>query len=241
MDEAAARAVDFAAGRARRRHVRAQHAPHARGVRAALPALAAACSRCRATTSAPRYLKHAIGNVSAYVAMAHAIGGFAPEDVDRVVPRRMLKKRRIPDALIERNREALEAASRRSSAGVFDEARRGDHQAPRLRGLRRAAGRRADRAAALADEPHRELRARAASGCTFEDPERRLHRLRALHHELPRGHHPLRARRRARRLVTGADVSTFCKLCGECIAVCPEKLFKEVPVRGGVEKRRWPS
>jgi len=30
-------------------------------------------------------------------------------------------------------------------------------------------------------------------------------------------------------LVTGVDVSTFCKLCGECIAVCPETLFKEVP------------
>jgi ferredoxin len=28
-------------------------------------------------------------------------------------------------------------------------------------------------------------------------------------------------------LVTGADVSSFCKLCGECIAVCPEHLFKE--------------
>jgi ferredoxin len=24
------------------------------------------------------------------------------------------------------------------------------------------------------------------------------------------------------------DVSNFCKLCGECIAVCPERLFKEV-------------
>jgi ferredoxin len=25
------------------------------------------------------------------------------------------------------------------------------------------------------------------------------------------------------------DISSFCKLCGECIAICPEKLIKEVP------------
>ena len=30
-------------------------------------------------------------------------------------------------------------------------------------------------------------------------------------------------------LVTGVDVSSYCKLCGECIAVCPEKLFQEMP------------
>ena len=29
--------------------------------------------------------------------------------------------------------------------------------------------------------------------------------------------------------VTGADVSQFCKLCQECIAVCPEKLFFSAP------------
>ena len=35
-------------------------------------------------------------------------------------------------------------------------------------------------------------------------------------------------------LVTGADVSSFCKLCGECIAVCPESLFKE-----GAYEEKW--
>jgi ferredoxin len=30
-------------------------------------------------------------------------------------------------------------------------------------------------------------------------------------------------------MVTGVDVSSYCKLCGECIAVCPEHLFKEMP------------
>jgi ferredoxin len=29
--------------------------------------------------------------------------------------------------------------------------------------------------------------------------------------------------------VTGVDVTSYCKLCGECIAVCPEKLFAEAP------------
>ena len=27
--------------------------------------------------------------------------------------------------------------------------------------------------------------------------------------------------------VKGADVERYCKLCGECIAVCPKKLFSE--------------
>ena len=30
-------------------------------------------------------------------------------------------------------------------------------------------------------------------------------------------------------LVTGVDVSSFCKLCRECIEVCPEKLFVAAP------------
>ena len=37
-------------------------------------------------------------------------------------------------------------------------------------------------------------------------------------------------------VVTGVDVVTFCKLCGECIEVCPEKLFEEAPF-----EEHWPE
>ena len=37
-------------------------------------------------------------------------------------------------------------------------------------------------------------------------------------------------------LVTGLSQSQFCKQCLECVAVCPEKLFQQVPF-----EELWPE
>jgi pyruvate ferredoxin oxidoreductase gamma subunit len=66
-----------------------------------------------------RYLKHPIGNVSAYVAMAQAIGGFERDDVIEAFLR-MLRKRHVPEAVLARNREALSASFGSIREGVFD-------------------------------------------------------------------------------------------------------------------------
>ena len=174
-----------------------------------------------------RFLKHPIGNVSTYVAMARAIGGFERgEVVDAFVA--MLTKRRIPTTLIERNREALEASDAAVRSGTFEEGEARDHAPARFAGYGdlptgAQTALRLARANRTADYARGGLRLRfedagtACTGCSHcitncpegiirfrPDPERGL-------------------------LVTGVDVSNFCKLCGECIAICPEHLFKEMP------------
>lgn len=41
--------------------------------------------------------------------------------------------------------------------------------------------------------------------------------------------------------VLGADVSQFCKLCGECVAVCPEHLFTQAAFEEHWEEEEAPA
>ena len=230
------RSVDFARRRARRRHVRDQHAPHARGVRAPLPASAGRVMTVPGDdigTELPQ-ARHR-QRVASTSRSRTPSAASRTEQIDDVVPRRA-RSAGMPRTVIDRNREAIRATPPRSARAWFDEARPGRSPAAALRRLRRAADRRPDGAPAVAQQPHRELRAERLPPA-LRGPERRLHRLRALHHELPRGHHPLRRPTPSAACgCTGADVSRFCKLCGECIAVCPENLFKE-----GAFEEHWRS
>jgi 2-oxoacid:acceptor oxidoreductase gamma subunit (pyruvate/2-ketoisovalerate family) len=173
------------------------------------------------------HLKHSIGNVSAYVALTTAIGGFAEEDVFESFLT-MLRKRRIPEGLVTKNRSALEVTLARIRSGEFDEARPHDHEPGGFAGY-----------GALpigAQSPLRLARNNrtadyAPSGfrLRFEDPKDACTGCAHCITNCPEGiirfvPDPERVLK-----VTGVDVSTYCKLCGECIAVCPEKLFLELP------------
>jgi len=174
-----------------------------------------------------RHLKHAIGNVSAFVTMARAVGGFAREDViDSFLG--MLRKRHVPEAILARNREALGDSFDGAREGVFDHAGPGDHMGQAFEGygelpvggqtpLRLAEG---NRTANFAPSGFR-LR--------FDDPKDACTGCAHCITNCPEG--IIRFVPDAARgvKVTGADVSQFCKLCQECIAVCPEKLFFSAP------------
>ena len=107
MDEAAGRSVDFAQGVPRggtfvlnTRRGPEECARHYR--------LTGRVLTVPGDDIGTRHLRHAIGNVSAYVAMARAIGGFdRGEMIESFLG--VLAKRRIPQALIDANREALDA------------------------------------------------------------------------------------------------------------------------------------
>jgi pyruvate ferredoxin oxidoreductase gamma subunit len=174
-----------------------------------------------------RHLKHAIGNVSTYVALTEAVGGF---DRERVVDTflGMLKKRRIPQALIDRNRDALLASREAISSGVFDEAGPGDHQPPRFQGYGELpVG--AQSPLRLSDTNRTADYARSGFRLRFEDSAEACTGCAHCITNCPEGiirfvPDPERVLK-----VIGVEVSTYCKLCRECIAVCPEELFKEVP------------
>jgi 2-oxoacid:acceptor oxidoreductase gamma subunit (pyruvate/2-ketoisovalerate family) len=173
------------------------------------------------------YLKHPIGNVSIYVAMAAAIGGFDPEDITTSFLE-TLAKRHVPASVLDRNREALRASLEAVREGIFEEAPRQRHAAIPWRGygylpvgaqtaLRLSA---ANQTAYFAPSGHR-LR--------FEDPKILCNGCAHCINNCPEGIILFVPDEERGLLVTGVDVSTFCKLCGECIAVCPEHLFTEAP------------
>lgn len=172
-----------------------------------------------------KHLKHAIGNVSAYVAMTEAIGGLSMNDVVESFLAQ-LKKRRIPDVLLERNREALHATKEAIRVGTFDEARPGDHASTRFEGYGDLPiG--AQTRLRLSQTNKTATFARSGFRLLFEDPAGACTGCSHCITNCPEGiiqFHP-DPERGVR--VTGADVNAFCKLCGECIAVCPEELFKE--------------
>jgi ferredoxin len=179
-----------------------------------------------------KYLKHAIGNVSAYVAMAHAIGGFSRTDIGETFLKQ-LKKRRIPDVLLDRNREALDASLGAIQTGVYDEARPGDHAAPVFEGYGELPVGAQTRLRLSATNRTADY-AKSGFRLVFEDPELKCNGCSHCITSCPEGIIRWQPDDERGVLVTGADVSSFCKLCGECIAVCPESLFKE-----GSYEEKW--
>jgi 2-oxoacid:acceptor oxidoreductase gamma subunit (pyruvate/2-ketoisovalerate family) len=231
MDEAAARSVDFAQGVPvggtyvlNTRRTALECAKHFR--------LSGRVFTVPGDDIGTRHLKAPIGNVSAYVAMAHAIGGFAPETVTEIFLKQ-LKKRRIPDALIERNREALKASLDAIQTGTYDEARPGDHAVPVFEGYGELpVG--AQTRLRLSQTNRTSDYAKSGFRLVFEDPDLKCTGCSHCITSCPEGIIRWQPDEERGVLVTGADVSSFCKLCGECIAVCPENLFKE-----GVYEERW--
>ncbi len=172
-----------------------------------------------------RYLGHAIGNVSAYVAMTEAIGGLPFERVVDIFLEQ-LRKRRIPEVLRQKNRAALEATRDAIRIGGFDAARPGDHGSTRFAGYGELpVG--AQTALRTSRVNHTASFARTGFRLLFADPDTRCTGCSHCIVNCPEG--IIRFEPDAERgvLVKGADVSAFCKLCGECVAVCPEKLFSE--------------
>jgi pyruvate ferredoxin oxidoreductase gamma subunit len=226
MDEAAARSVDFTDGvpRGGTFVLNTRRSPE---ICARHYGLAGRVITVPGDDIGSRHLKHPIGNVSAYVALAHAIGGFAFERIERAFVT-VLEKRRIPAGLIAKNREALAASREAIQMGVFDETPPAAAPAPAFAGygelpIGAQSGLRLSTSNRTADY------ARSGFRLRFEDPQDLCTGCAHCITNCPEG--IIRFLPDAERVlrVTGVDVTSYCKLCGECIAVCPEKLFAEAP------------
>lgn len=224
MDEAAARSADFAEGvphggtyviNTRRTPEECARHFHLSGRVLTVPG----------DDIGTKYLKHAIGNVSAYVAMVEAIGGLPMDDVVNVFLGQ-LKKRRIPDVLIERNREALLATKDGIRTGEFDMARPGDHASVKFEGYGvLPIG--AQTRLRLSQVNKTSNYARSGFRLQFADPNSACTGCAHCITNCPEGIINWSPNPETGLKVHGADVSAFCKLCGECIEICPEKLFTE--------------
>ncbi len=174
-----------------------------------------------------RFLKHSIGNVSVFLALARAISGFTTEQATQSFLR-TLGKRRIPEALLERNRRALEATDAAIQSGVFDEASPMHHAPPRFAGYGTLpVGAQTPLRLSLTNRTADY--AKSGFRLRFEDPKDACTGCAHCVTNCPEGIIRFRPDPERVLVVTSVDVSSFCKLCGECISVCPEKLFHEAP------------
>jgi ferredoxin len=225
MDEAAGRSVDFAQGVPgggtfvlNTRHDPEACARHYR--------LSGRVVTVPGDDIGQRFLKHPIGNVSAYVAMVRAIGEFdRREMVESFLG--TLAKRRIPGPLIDRNREALDASDGAVRMGEFDHAGPSAHAPAAFAGYGDLPPG-AQTPLRLARTNRTADYARSGFRLRFEDPAGACTGCAHCVVNCPEGIIRFRPDPERGLLVTGVDVSNYCKLCGECIATCPEHLFKEV-------------
>ena len=186
-----------------------------------------------------KHLKAPIGNVALYVACARAIGGFGPEDV-REAFLDALKRRHVPEAILERNRTALDASADALREGVFEFAQAEDHRPSRWSGygvlpVGAQSPLRLSRSNRTSDYAPSGLRLK------FSDPDVRCTGCAHCVTHCPEGVILFEPDEERGLLVTGVEVTTYCKLCGECIAVCPEHLFQELPFEEHWEEEEVPA
>jgi pyruvate ferredoxin oxidoreductase gamma subunit len=172
------------------------------------------------------YLKHPIGNVSVYAAAARAIGGFEKKDIVESFLN-TLKKRHVPEAVLERNRQALTASMDAVRECLCDEAVSGEHESSSWSGygdlpVGAQTALRLSRANATAGF------APSGSRLQFDDPDHKCNGCAHCITNCPEGVIQFHSDEQTGVVVTGAEVNQYCKLCGECIAVCPEHLFRKV-------------
>ena len=174
-----------------------------------------------------KYVKHAIGNISAYVAMSEAVGGFARQDVlDAFLD--MLRKRRIPEAVVNRNRETLEASFDAIRTGTFEFPRAAEQAGAAFAGYGDLpVG--AQTRLRLSDANRTANFAPSGFRLKFIDPKNACTGCAHCITNCPEGIIRFEPDAEIGVRVTGADVNQFCKLCQECVAVCPEKLFVSAP------------
>jgi 2-oxoacid:acceptor oxidoreductase gamma subunit (pyruvate/2-ketoisovalerate family) len=224
MDEGAAKAIDFALGvpEGGTFILNTRHSPEAcaRHYR-----LSGRVITVPGDDIGTRHLKHALGNVSVYVACARALGGFTDaEIVDSFLA--ALERRHVPASILERNRAALEDSSAHIQSGTFDEGGGADRAKPLFAGYG-ALPIGAQTALRLSRSNRTANFAPSGFRLRFADPNDACTGCAHCITNCPEGIIRWQPDSERGVKVLGADVSTFCKLCGECVAVCPEHLFTQ--------------
>ncbi len=172
-----------------------------------------------------KYLGRPLGNVGVLAALVHATGFVSP-DAGLESLLHVMKKRRIPQRLVDQNAELFRAALTESRVGDFPADPSTDHRRP-------AAHPKTD-VPAGAQSALRTSRKNRTSGygrpgvrVEFHDETNRCNGCSLCVVACPEGIIEFTPDPRGA-LVTGAKFDDFCKVCRECIASCPLDLFHEV-------------
>lgn len=177
---------------------------------------------------AARFLKKPLGNISVFALLVELLPGFDPR-IAREQLAVLLRKRRLPEALIDANCRLFDAS--------LGQARCADAQdaaapAPRTQDVqaRPEAAPGAQSRLRLSRRNLTSAYARTGFRLRFRDPDLACNGC---------GHCIVNCPENIIRfcpdpergvLVTGAEITAYCKLCRECIAICPKGLFTEEAV-----------
>jgi 2-oxoacid:acceptor oxidoreductase gamma subunit (pyruvate/2-ketoisovalerate family) len=238
MDEGAAKAIDFAQGvpEGGTFVINTRHSPEvcARHYR-----LSGRVITVPGDDIGSEHLKHALGNVSVYLACARAIGRFTDQEIVESFLA-ALERRHVPASILERNRAALRATPALIRSGVFSEGPGFDRAKSAFSGYG-ALPIGAQTALRLSRENRTANFAPSGFRLRFADPNDACTGCSHCITNCPEG--IIRWLPDAERgvKVTGADVATFCKLCGECVAVCPEHLFSQATFEEHWEEEEAPA
>ena len=226
MDEGVTRMVDFAEG-VRPGGIFVLNTPMSPKAAAKKFKLSGRVFTIDGDNLALQYLKNPLGNISVLAVLMNILPGFEPEQAVRKL-RDLLKKRRLPESLIQANGNLFQASLGKAHQADCNEAGSSDHQTSPFQGYGELMPGAQSRLR-LSRTNLTSAYARTGFVLHFEDPKKDCNGC---------GHCIINCPENIIRFepdpeigvrVLGADISSYCKLCRECIEVCPKNLFKEVP------------
>ncbi|MBI4211387.1 MAG: 2-oxoacid:acceptor oxidoreductase family protein [Deltaproteobacteria bacterium] len=175
------------------------------------------------------YLKKPLGNISVLALLTAIIPLFKPEEaMQKFVG--VLKKRRLPDAVIDANMNLFEASLGKSAFADVACAGTDDHSLAGFAGYGELMPGAQSRLR-LSRTNLTSAYARTGFRLHFEDPNNLCNGCGHCITNCPENiiqfiPDPTNGVR-----VTGAEIASYCKLCRECIEVCPKELFSEAPLQ----------
>ncbi len=175
---------------------------------------------------AMRYLKKPLGNISVFALLSQIIPGLDPAHAESHLIH-MLEKRRLPKALIAANRQLFAASADQVHSATCADARPNEHQAKTFTGYGELAPGAQSRLR-LSKQQLTSAYARTGFRLQFDDPHDLCNGCGHCIINCPENIIEFRPDPSVGVKVTGAQISQYCKLCHECIAICPKKLFSEV-------------
>lgn len=175
------------------------------------------------------YLKKPLGNISVLSLLTELVLGW---NAKRATPHlvHLLEKRRLPPSLVQRNCELFEASFGEARyAHVAGATPNTAHPARTFCGYGELmpgaqSGLRRSRSV------HTAVYARTGFRLAFADPQNACNGCGHCIVNCPENIIEFRPDPTVGVVVTGAEVSKYCKLCRECIEVCPKQLFSEAAI-----------
>jgi pyruvate ferredoxin oxidoreductase gamma subunit len=224
MNEAAAAEVDFAEGTREALYlVNSRESPEEVARRYRLGGTVATLA---ADDLGLRYLGRPLGNVAVLAALVR-LTGLVEEPAARASLEYTLKKRRLPERLIDANLTLFDAALDGLRVAELTASEATDHHRPRFAGYGALpAG--AQAALRSSKKNHTAGYGRPGVKIAFADPEARCNGCSLCVAQCPEGIISFTADRARGAIVHGARFDDYCKACRECIAACPLDLFHEV-------------